>query len=94
MNLQRTIHIYKSAISEDQDNMPGEVNAEKPWTLWNLNDKYTSMMKARILVNENYPDSLKMEGRDFQREAEEFREELIPFDAEKALTEIAERLSD
>ena len=80
-----TISIVKTAFTGDQYNLPGECNAEKPWTLWNLNDKYTSMMKARILVNENYPETLLMKGRNFDHESIAFNQELAPFNATKAL---------
>lgn len=87
-----TISIVKTAFQGDRYNLPGECDANKPWTLWNLNDKYTSMMKARILVNENYPETLQMKGRDIDQESLEFIEELTPFNATKALQEIEDRL--
>lgn len=88
-----TISIVKTAFTGDQYNLPGECNADKPWTLWNLNDKYTSMMKARILVNENYPETLLMKGRDIDQESIAFNQELTPFDAKKALQEIEDKIS-
>lgn len=87
-----SISIVKTAFTGDQYNLPGECDANKPWTLWNLNDRYTSMMKARILVNENYPETLQMKGRDIDQESIAFNQELTPFNALQALQEIEDRL--
>lgn len=50
------------------------------------------MMKARILVNENYPETLQMKGRDIEQESIAFNQELAPFDATKALQEIGDKI--
>ena len=80
-----TIQMVKTASSGSDYSLPGECDPEKPWTLWNLNEKYTSMDKFRILVNETIPDSLILKGRDLEEERSKVLEELSPFDALKEL---------